>query len=377
MNTIVLGSNHNNTLGLVWSLAEGGHTVILLLYKQGLNYVAKSKYVKKVYYIEKNKDDVIALLKQVSHSLGSKPMVFVSSDNDAAMLNEHFAEISPYCYFEGGYADGSINCYRDKDTGNRLALKCGFTIPKNIVLENKKQIKELPISHPIIIKANNSINGGKSAMQKCDTIEESILFVDGLPGEFFPLQVQEFIEKDYEIMLLACSLESGEKVICPIANRKIRQYPMPTGMGSYSESIAVSNNVDLQKLSTMTAKYLREIHYTGLFSAEFLYCKGQYYFLEINLRNDGTSWLSTCSGFNLPDIICRSIDGNPSQEYLFNKKFYINIFADIHYVKDGTITIYKWLKLFNSQTCYSHLNFKDICPFIFCILERFKNLLTK
>lgn len=374
MNTIVLGANHNNTLGLIWSLAEAGHKVILLLYSNGNNWVAKSKYIKKTYLIDSNQDDVIRLIIEIAKGMIEKPVVFVSSDNDAALLNEHYSTLCQYCFFEGGNDDGSINQYRNKDSGNKLAEKCGFIIPQNIVIEVKKQIRTLPLSYPVIIKANNSINGGKSAMQKCNTVQESITFAESLPESYYPLQVQEFIEKEYEIMLLGCSLDKGNAVICPIANRKIRHYPSPAGLGSYSESIAVQHHEDLEKLTEMTSQYLREIHYTGLFSAEFLFCKGNYYFLEINLRNDGTSWLSTCSGYNLPDMVCRYFEGKKQEEeQTFKKNYYMNIMADIHYVKDGSISLFKWLMLFKKKTCFSHLNFRDLRPFVNYLFFYFNN----
>lgn len=368
METIVLGANHNNTLGLIWSLGEAGHNVTLLLYKHGNNYVAKSKYIKKCFFLDAERDDTISCLISVSKALENKPVVFVSSDNDAALLNDHFEELHPYCFFECGKTDGSVNIFRDKDAENGLAQKCGFLLPKNIVLSNKEEIHTIKLSFPIIIKANNSIHGGKTAMLKCDTLHDAEEFVLSLPDSYFPLQVQEFIDKDYEIMILGCSLDGGEKVLCPIANRKIRQYPNPSGLVSYSESIAVRHHKDLEQLSEMIAKYLKEIYYTGLFSAEFLYYKEQYYFLEINLRNDGTSWLSTCSGYNLPDIVCHGLTGKEYlKENFYRKRYYMNIVADFHYVKDGSISLLKWLKLFNKQTCYSHLNFRDIRPFLYYV----------
>ena len=47
METIILGTNHNNTLALIWSLGQEGYDITLLLYKAKFNYVNKSKYIKK------------------------------------------------------------------------------------------------------------------------------------------------------------------------------------------------------------------------------------------------------------------------------------------------------------------------------------------
>lgn len=364
MNTIVLGSNHNNTLGLIWSLGEAGHKIVLLLYDSGNNYVDKSKYISETHLIHQG-DNVIDLIKLVSSKMDSKPVVFVSNDGDATRLNEHFAELSPWCFFEGGRPDGSVNLYRDKDAGENLAKKCGFMIPATKVIGKPNEISSISWDYPIVIKANNSTHGGKSSMKKCNSEQEAKTFVQGLPSGYFPLQVQQFIEKEHELMLLGCSLYGGKEVICPIANKKIRQYPSPMGLGSYSESIAVRHQEDLELLASKVTLYLKEIEYTGNFSAEFLYSKGEYYFLEINLRNDGTSWLSTCSGFNLPDMVCRSfVEDNVSDEgCIFRKMNYMNTMADVQYWIDGTVSWRQWRKQFKSDTCYSHYNKNDNGPF--------------
>lgn len=364
MNTIVLGINHNNTLGLVWSLGSAGHQVVLLLYDSKNNYVSRSKYVKQTYLIKQG-DDVIKLIQQTASMMDSKPVVLVAGDDDATLLNDHYAELKDYCFFEGGRPDGSINLYRDKDEGERLALKCGFNIPQTKVITKPEELSTVSISYPLFIKGNNSLHGGKSAMKKCDTQQEAEAFVHGLPQEYFPLQVQEFIEKEYELMLLGCSLYGGKKIICPVANKKIRQYPTDTGGGAWSLSTEVAASEELRQLADKVAQYLKDIEYTGNFSAEFLYANGKFYFLEINLRNDGTSWLSTCSGYNLPDMVCRSfVDENVSaDDCTFHQRHYMNIMWDIQCVRNGSVRLLQWLKQFNKNTCYSHFNRRDRNPF--------------
>lgn len=373
MNTVVFGANHNNTLGLVWSLSLAGHKVTLLLYDDKNNYVGKTRFADHVYYI-KSGDDVVASLKKILKSFDSKPVVFVSGDQEASLLNEHYEEISPFCFFEGGRPDGSINKYREKDEGERLAIKCGFSIPLTEIITKPVELCNVKLGYPLLIKANNSVHGGKTAMKKCDTHEEAESFVKSLPQVFFPLQVQEFIEKEYELMLLGCSLYGGKRVICPVANKKIRQYPHNTGGGSWSLSIEVASSEELGQLAKKVANYLKEIEYTGNFSAEFLYSCGNFYFLEINLRNDGTSWLSTCSGYNLPDMVARSfVDENVSSDgCVFHQRHYMNILWDLHYLRDGSVGLWQWIKEQMKDTCYSHYNRKDLKPFIFYILSLLK-----
>lgn len=365
MNTVVLGTDHYNTMGLVWSLGEAGHKVTLLLHDCNYSFVSDSKYVDKTVLIYEG-DNVIDIIIKLASGFDEKPIVFVSNDADATLLNNHSGELLDYCFFEGGRPDGSINQYRDKDIGEKLAHKCGFTIPKTQTISYPEEIDSISLDYPIVIKANNSIHGGKAAMRRCSSKREADHFLKGLPTDYFPLQIQQFIDKEYEIMLLGCSLYSGKKLICSVANKKIRHYPDPMGAGSYSESVNVKQNEDLQDLASKVALYMKEIAYTGNFSAEFLYSQGDYYFLEINLRNDGTSWLSTCSGFNLPDMVCRSfVEDNVTDEGCsFHKMKFMNILADFHHVRQGEIGLLTWLRQLNNKTCYSHYNINDRKPFI-------------
>lgn len=377
MNTIVLGTNHNNTLGLVWSLGEAKHIVTLLLYDDGNNYVSKSKYIAKTILIHKG-EDVIELIKQVSSEMEEKPVVLVSNDSDATLLNDHFEELSKFCFFEGGGSNGNINIYRDKDKGNLLAEECGFILPKYLVVGYKHEIDYDGLRYPIFVKVNNSVHGGKCATNKCNSKVDAQPFITNLPKEYFPIQIQEFINKDYEIMLLGCSLYSGEVVLCPIANKKIRQYPKNVGLGTWSESVEVAGNEELKELAKKVAKYVNEIGYTGNFSAEFLYKEGKYYFLEVNLRNDGTSYLSTVSGFNLPDMVCRSfVEENVSIDACkFKKMNYMYLFADVHYVLNKSVGFIEWIRQFNEHTCYSHYNKLDKKPF-WCYLKSIIKQKTK
>lgn len=360
METIIIGYNHYNTLGLIWSLGKGGHKITLMLYSDKNNYVAKSRYISQVYLISKC-DDVIQSLTKIAINMTEKPVVFVSNDVDANLLNEHSLELSKVCYFEGGRDGNIINFYRNKDNQLILASKCGFKIPTTVVVQSPADFTKYIFDFPIFIKANNSINGGKAAMKVCTSICDASDFVSQLPNKYYPIQVQEYITKDYELMIQGCSLYCGSRVICPVANKKQRQYPKLTGAGAWSESVFVIGNPQLESLVEKIAIYMKYIGYTGNFSAEFLCSRDEFYFLEINLRNDGTSWLSTCSGYNLPDLVAKSfVDPLVSIDNdSFVRRNFMNIPCEIGEYIIGTINLRQFLSEIKPQTCYSHYNPSD------------------
>lgn len=365
MNTIVLGANHNNALGLVRSLGESNNKVYVLLYKDFINYVALSKYVTKCYYIDRQHSKVEQII-NICKTLESKPLLFSTSDEDATYINDNASLLAPYCFFEGGI---DINKYRNKDASNIIAKQCGLCIPKTHVLQSCEQtISDIAI--PAIIKANNSIKGGKSLLHRIDNLEQLYTSLKNIPSDCYPVQVQEYIKKEYELMLLGCSLSEGTIVFCPVAQRKYRFYPNEYNAGSFSCSINPTSDQKLISLQEKVSQYMKRIKYTGLFSAEFVYKDGVYYFCEINLRNDGTSYIATKSGYNLPNILCNFYNnGNTNLIGTFSSSHYMVNISDFGNVLKKRISIWTWIKDFGLANCYSHYNKRDIIPYIGFLLS--------
>lgn len=365
MNAIVLGANHNNALGLVRSLGETNNKVYLLLYKDIINFVALSKYVTNCFFVDMHISKVEQII-NICKTLDGKPFLFSTSDEDAAYINDNANLLAPYCYFEGGIG---INEYRNKDVSNILAKQCGLHVPKTYVLHSCDQVID-GVAIPAIVKANNSIRGGKSLLHRIENRDELYRLLKKIPSNCYPVQVQEYIKKEYELMLLGCSLSAGAVVCCPVAQRKYRFYPNEYNAGSFSCSIDPSCDPKLVSLQEKVSLYMKKIKYTGLFSAEFVYKDGDYYFCEINLRNDGTSYIATKSGYNLPNILCSYYNnGKANIAGVFSPSYYMVNISDFGNVLKKRLSIWTWLKDFNKANCYSHYNKRDIVPYIGFLLS--------
>lgn len=369
MNVIILGENHNNTLSLLRSLGEEGHYIVLLLHTMKYNYAHKSKYVKKYIFVEQ-KDDIIKIIKETAVTLSSKPALFTSDDHDAALIEDNRQELSNFCFCEGGCSENNINCYRNKDFSNKLAEELGFLIPKNIVLDNPEGFTLQQIQFPVMLKANNSIHGGKEVQEICNDKDTLIRTLKRLPKNSYPVQVQEFIDKEYEIMLQGCSCNGGNTIYCEVANRRIRVYPFIYGGCSYGRGIEIETDENLKELRSKVIEYLRRVGYSGQFSAEFLYYRGKYYFLEVNLRNDGTSYLSTKCGFNLPHFYCQNLVSEALTlqiDSCFKETYYMNAIFDVHYVIARKLSFFTWIRQVLGSKCHSHFNVRDMRPYLYYI----------
>lgn len=373
MNVIVWGENHHNALGLVRSLGEAGHNVYLLLYKVRLNYVAKSRYVKKCIYLDKD-SDVISIIKTTSQNLEDKPALLVTGDPIASFVDGHIDEINQYAITEGGYQKNDINNYRDKHVSNALAAEIGFNVPKSWVFQ-KGDSYDNDYLYPLILKDACSLQGSKKILSIINSKKELEEHLSVLEDKYYPVILQQYINKDYEIMLQGCSLNHGESIVSQVANRRIRVYPEIYGGASYSSSVNVDEDNELAELREMVSEYMKRVGYSGLFSAEFLYKDGKYYFLEVNFRNDGTSYLSTSCGINLPDIYCQSLKNRKERSNYYKAKHYMNAFSDFHHVINHKLTLKQWLHDLQVANCYSHFNSKDPLPYFFYLPGAIKNIL--
>lgn len=369
MNVILLAENHYNALGLVRSLGEANHTIFLILKKCKINFVSKSRYITSCYYIN-NVSELKELLVSLYSHIASKPVLVVSTEEYADFVDANYSFLQNFCYTEGGGFDNSLVQYRKKSYANHLAKKCGLTIPQSWMLYNRNELSQ-EFSFPVLVKADKSVKGWKNAMKKCNDKLELQHHLNSLDDSLFPLQVQQYVEKEYEMMIQGVSLNGGSQVYIPVGHRKIRFYPTEYSLGSYSESFLVSDNLDTRYLSECIESFVKSIHYTGLFSAEFLYSKGIYYFLETNLRNDATSIVSTRCGYNLVDTLCNSFLGKFTafQYVKYKKSFYMYIIADFHHVLSGKISLKRWIHQLMLVRAFSYFDKSDIVPFFYYLLS--------
>lgn len=373
MDVIVIGYNHHNTLGLIRSLGEVGHHVHLLLMESGFNYVNKSSYLYS-WKLLRNLNEVIPAVKEIAGNCKEKPILFCSGDGEATYVNDHFMELKKYCFTEGAYKNGDVSIYHDKFESNALAQVHGFKIPKTWIVSKNSVIPD-DLKYPVLVKAGDSIRGGKSVLRKYtnkDSLSEAFYRVS---EDVYPLQIQEFLEKEFEIIILGCSIDHGTQVFCPVAEKKLRYYPQEFQTTAYTESILIEGNSDLEKIVDKITSMMKSIGYSGLFSVELIYANSQYYFLETNFRNDGTGYLATICGFNLPDIFCQSVIGKHLnfKGYQYQPCHYVNVIEDGKNVIRGRVPLMQWIKQLKKARCYSHYSKKDRKPLLYSVLALFFN----
>lgn len=371
---IVWGINNNNTLGLIRGLGFGGYKVILLLESadQSFCYLRFSKYIQRIHHL-KSMDDGIHILLDLREGINGRIPVLCGSDRGMAMLDANYEVLkNSFLVFNVRGRSGLISYYMDKFNTFPIAEKCGLTTIKTWRVSD---VADLPanLPYPCLIKGNSSLGCTKNDMFVCRT--EDDLRAHLQHGK--DMLVQEFIDKEYEIDVNGISINHGKDILIPGVVRKIRDH-----MDRQSDYIVLENvptELDVKSIR----RFVEVLGFEGLFSIELIKRGDQYYFLEINLRNDGVNYLYTLGGVNMPCLWAQYAFGEVvgfSRIHLELKTplFLMQLF-DLANLKNGDISFGRWFADFRRVNAHFILSIQDPKPFLFYlwiyVRQGFKRLL--
>lgn len=293
---VIVGGNHQNTLGVIKALGQKGvFSKVIVWADIKESYVLSSKYVEQG-WVCKTEDEILNILKSKTIQTGSKSVVIACCDDAACLLNSHYNELSDWYVLPGIEEEGALGPWLNKERMSDVAQSLGMVIPKSWEITKNSNLNE--ISYPCVTKPITSEKNGKHGFSRCDSQEQLKLYLSDISTDS-KVQVQQFIDKDFEFQFLGCSINGGEKVIIPGRTHIV----ITTGFNNlvflrYGKFEPVLNDI-----VELCKKFVRYTTYSGLFSIEFMRGKdGKDYFLEMNFRNDGNGIAVTASGINLPYI---------------------------------------------------------------------------
>ncbi len=361
---IIFGNNLQNTLGLIRSVGLKGYPVILFLepVRKSQCYVRHSKYITKIHYLNSLEEGLQVLLKEYGEEL-EKPVILCGSDPTISMLDAHYNELKDKFHIFNAGKQGQINYFLNKIITFPIAEECGLTIIKTWLVTDKR---ELPngITYPCLIKGNNSTESTKGDMYICQNeaeLKESL-------HEGIEYLIQEYIQKEYELDIVGLSYNHGNDVYVPAVVRKIRDEIHHQSFYIRLDDIKEYPNFN----SEIISKFIHKLSYEGIFSVEVIFSRGKYYFLEVNMRNDGSGWLYTAAGINYPYLWTLYCTGQLSKESLQSIKFDNHLYLmhedDAYNMLEGKVSFVQWLEDFHKAHAFFIANRKDPMPFVFSTL---------
>ena len=374
---LVIGGIHHNILGVIRSLgfARIPDIKVILVGKEP-DFVSRSKYIKKRNIVKIASDNLLlGALFKIGREAQEKPIVICSSDTSISIIDQNYDELSKFFILPNAQnKQGEINRLMSKSVQCQIAEQCGLNVPQSICTNDATNLEKWNI-FPCIIKPSESINGSKSDIKICHTPDELVCATKEFKGNEF--QIQQFIEKDSEFQLIGCSLNHGKDVTIPGYTSIIRQ-PDNTNTG-YLQYKGIDSFIS-DSFLTKVKKFLQTTGYEGLFSVEFLRDKkGQDYFLEINMRNDGNSFCVTVAGINLPCLWYQNgtgtqVTGDTSK---VRPVYFMPEIEDLREAVHQKVGLFTWLMQFLNTEAHAVFYFKDPAPFIYRLFAEFKRIFIK
>ena len=332
---VVVGGTHHNTLSIIRCLGESNLNPDLILCDSNgkRSYVLRSKYVSG-YHIVSNANEAAKIL----HQFYENAVVIICSDDVAALLNSNYAY--------------NMNKQRQVE----LARKKGFIVPVSIDVKVGEYRGDFNI-FPCLVKPLSSYLGGKK-IDICDNNNQLLQVLSNYQIDV--IQIQQFIKKDYEIVIDGLAI--GNEVLIPGYIRKHRDVNGGTSFSTVYPIESLSNEI-----VQLVRNLVQEINYEGLFGVELIFSEGKYFFIEINLRNDATTYAIKKAGVNLPLIYVLYKQNASYCEEIKNKLKVINAIVekrDLTFVFSGKLGFRQWLKDFRSSECRYFYSKEDKGPFM-------------
>ncbi len=336
-NLVIIGTSHHNTYGMIRCFGEYGVRPNIILYGNSHSYILKSALLGDK-HIAKDAREALSLLLQ----LYDKAVVIACTDEIASLMDNHYESLRERFSFFNCGAEGQLTQFMDKVVQITMAQKCGIDVPYFI----KGNVTNFPTSdlhYPCIIRPLKSISGGKNIQVCYDSLElpKALESFD----DSTEILAQEFIEKDYEIVLVGLSY--GDTLDIPAYIHKIRD----TKGGTTYSAVKSVKTLPAQLLASCK-DLVKMMNYTGLFGIELMRKNDKFYFVEINLRNDATTFAICMAGCNLPLAYWHLANGKKSQLSPHINQIHSMVeFNDFIHVLKRQVSIRKWLKQRADSEC--------------------------
>jgi len=349
---IIIGVSHHNTLGMIRCVGLAGYRADLILIGNSNSYVTKSRYLNNIYCISDNKD-IITVLEREYTNYEEKPIILTCTDKAESELDLQFNTLKNRFFFFNCGNDGLVTHFMNKQIQSSIAKDVGLTIPESFEYHNDLA----NYIYPCIIKPVESIHGGK-LLAICNNDSEFKTRISQFDKDDIIL-IQQFIEKDSEIVVLGLAVNG--KIIIPGFILKHREF----NGGTLYSTVKSTESLDYT-LIAKCKEMIKKMGYEGLFGIEFIHSKGIFYFIEVNLRNDATTYSLCSAGVNLPDLYIKLKNGRNVTGYSRVREIQSIVeFNDYKHRPQYNVHLSKWISQYLKSKCKYYYCLRDPLPFFY------------
>lgn len=354
---IVWGKDGYNALGLLRQLHQCADVVFLLV-GRNMNCAARSKYCTNMHQTH-TMDEGLEWLLKVFSGATSKPIIITTGDIAAEFVDNNKHILESLFYVTGTKEQGLLTKVLDKNFMCKEAANIGFNVPESQQCRWNTDISN--VVYPCLLKPDkNHPNHHKDFKTKICLSEVELNETLSTVSKESVFVLQEYIKKDADALIYGCRTFSGVMIVAGIL---IKTRWDKSGDGSFGY---ISGDIPKTIQTDLIEQFLRTINYSGLFSVEYAMTKDKAYFLEFNLRNDGTSHYFYQAGVNIPMIWILNTLGIDYSECCLQvqrKQVFMAETDDYVNVRRGIVSKSDWKAQRDSATVFRYKDRFDMAPY--------------
>lgn len=351
---ILFGEGNYNTLGVLHSMAAKGIEVFLLLVGSGKRIlhgevIGYSKYARYGQVVKTEQDGFEWLLAH-KEEFPQGTLIYPTSDTAETLLDCHYEALISHFVFPHCGKQGEVTRLMEKDVQTAIAMQHSIRTLQSMYT-NCADYDINQVTYPCMVKPLISISGSKGDMRVCTNrteLDEALASAKHTK-EFI---IQQYIQNEADLLFLGIRLPNGDVWIPSLVKK-----PGVSSTGEYTYAIVTTAVKEHLPELDRVIEFVNTLNYVGPFSIEFGLEKGQNYFFEINLRNDGTSHYPLSLGVNIPYVYYRACKGQLIAEDMYYEQTeypMIDEVLDVRRVLSREIPFTQWWHLFRSAKAYRY-----------------------
>ncbi|MBQ8830073.1 MAG: ATP-grasp domain-containing protein [Oscillospiraceae bacterium] len=371
LTAVVVGHDHQNTLGVIRSLGEEGIRVKTIIISDGeFSSTAYSKYIDEVFIIRITEltNTLLTLAAGIDERI---PLIPCGDDVVACILSE-FSKLNGLYILPVAESGSNTLRLMNKSEMLRAAYAAGLNVPNWVTVHyNEFNLLEQrceKLRFPCMLKPVSLRPGGVFEFRILRTMDELLDSMDYINSNCSVIIVQEYIQKVKEFGVNGCRLySSGETVFGGVIEKK------RFSQSSLGSTTAGTILPDKYGICDAAKRFVEHINYRGIFDTEFITDGEIFYFVEMNFRNGGYGYAYTKAGRNFPAIWAKEAIGFDIENCVdkpLRNVFFVNESADLQNVFAKKISLIDWLRDVLRADAHMYINRKDMKPLLKKILRK-------
>jgi predicted ATP-grasp superfamily ATP-dependent carboligase len=318
-------------------------------------------------------EKTIEFLRDTARKIGGRPVLITNGDVISLFLTDHAADLCDVFRFRSP-SSALARSLSDKWEMFALAKRYGVPTAETFLPQSRTEVEEFLSSgrarFPLMLKgANSALLEERTGMRMLVVYNEKQLLLkyDAMEDPAHPnVMLQEYIPGgDDSIWMFDGYFNEASDCLLGIVGRKLRQYPVYTGMTSLG--VLLRNDLVLEN----TKRFLKAVGYQGIVDLGYRFDArdGQYKLLDVNPRIGATFRLfADRNGMDVLRAYYLDLTGQPvpAAEIAEGRKWIVenhDLLAFRQYRKDRKLTFWQWIRSFQGVQEGAWFAWDDPVPF--------------